>query len=289
MPRVDAHQHFWSVARGDYFWLSPASGPLYRDFGPEDLAPLREAAGIESTVLVQAAQTEAETHFMLDIAARTTWIAGVVGWTDFEAPDAPDRIAALVAHPKLVGLRPMIQDIPDDAWMLKPELAPAFRSLQQAELAFDALVYPRHLGNLLQLLGRYPDLRVVIDHCAKPQIRDGAFEPWATEMSRLARETGALCKLSGLVTEAAPNWTVGDLKPYVDHVLEAFGPRRLIWGSDWPVATLASSYGDWLSAAETLTGDLAPAERQAVFGANAVRFYRLDAPGRLAARRSSAR
>jgi L-fuconolactonase len=277
--RIDAHQHVWRVARGDYFWMTP--GPLERDFGPDDLRPLLDEAGVDATVLVQAAQTVAETHYMLEVAAATDWIAGVVGWADFEASDAADQIAALAGEPKIVGLRPMIQDIPDDDWMLRPGLDAAFKALQAHDLVFDALVYPRHLQNLLKLLGRYPEMRVVIDHCAKPQIAAGELKPWAADMARLAGETGALCKLSGLATEAGKSWSVDDLKPYVDHVLEHFGPQRLVWGSDWPVCTLAATYAEWHAAAVELTSGLGVDERAALFGGNAVRLYRLDAVGRL--------
>ena len=279
--RVDAHQHVWTVARGDYFWLSPELGPLYRDFGARDLQPLLQAAEIDATVLVQAAPTIAETRFMLEVAAETEWIAGVVGWVDFESPTAADDIATLAREPKLVGLRPMIQDIPDDDWMLRPDLDVAFRALHAHDLVFDALVFPRHLKNLLRLLERYPAMPVVIDHCAKPRIAERRFEPWASDMARLARETRAFCKLSGLVTEADRHWTLADLKPYADHVLEHFGPERVVWGSDWPVCTLAATYGEWHAAAEALVAELSPAARAAVFGGNALRLYSLDRPERL--------
>jgi L-fuconolactonase len=194
----------------------------------------------------------------------------------------PDDIGRFAEDAKLVGLRPMIQDIPDDDWMLRPGLDAAFRAVETSDLVFDALVFPRHLKNLLSLLGRYPALRVVIDHCAKPRIAEGLFEPWAADMAQLARDTGAFCKLSGLVTEAAKTWSADDLKPYVDHVLEHFGPDRIIWGSDWPVATLAATYPDWHAVARSLTSQLPPAEQAAVFGGNAIRLYKLEKPGRLA-------
>jgi L-fuconolactonase len=277
--RIDAHQHFWRVARGDYPWMAPALTPLYRDFGPGDLAPLLRATNIEATVLVQAAPTAAETRFLLDIADQTECVVGVVGWADFESPSAPDDIAALAAHPRIVGIRPMIQDIPDDGWILRADLDPAFAAVQEYGLVFDALVHPRHLRNLLKRLARHPELRIVVDHCAKPAIRDGAFEPWATDMAALAAETGAFCKISGLVTEAASDWGIDDLKPYFDHVLRYFGPDRLIWGSDWPVCTLAASYEDWHAAAQNLASELEPSEREAFFGANAAALYRLQLHG----------
>ncbi len=164
MTRIDAHQHFWAVERGDYGWLTRDLEPLYRDFEPRDLEPLLKGAGIDGTVLVQAAPTIAETVFMLGIADATPFIKGVVGWVDFEAPDAPEQIARLARHPALVGLRPMIQDIEDDDWMLRSALTPAFEALQAADLTFDALTLPRHLPNLRRLLDQHPHMRVVIDH-----------------------------------------------------------------------------------------------------------------------------
>ena len=275
MRRIDAHQHFWTLARGDYGWLTPRMAAIYRDFGPADLKPMLDAARIDGTVLVQAAPTVAETEFMLDIADTTPFVKGVVGWVDFEAADAPLVIGRLAKHPAFVGLRPMIQDIEDDDWMLRADLAPAFEALQAEGLTFDALTLPRHLPNLRRLLERYPDMRVVIDHGSKPTIRDGAIGPWDADMAALARETRAYCKLSGLVTEAKADWTVETLQPYVDHLLTVFGPNRLIWGSDWPVATLASSYDGWVVATERLLQGLSENDRVAIWGGNAARTYNL--------------
>ena len=274
-PQSDAHVHFWELARGDYDWLTPDFAAIYRDFAPGDLDPLRQQQGIDGVVLVQAAATVAETEYMLGLGAATPWVKGVVGWVEFADPAAPAEMARLAANPLLKGLRPMIQDIPDDDWMLRRDLDPAFRALIDLDLRFDALTLPRHLKNLLRLLERYPELPTVICHGAKPQIRDRAFEAWADDMTALARETRTLCKLSGLVTEAAPDWREADLRPYVDHLINVFGPQRLIWGSDWPVCTLAASYDDWRAAALSLTVELNDAEKAALFGSNAVRFYGL--------------
>ncbi len=273
--RIDAHQHFWAVARGDYGWLTPDLGVIYRDFTPDDLAPMLKDAGIEGTVLVQAAPTVAETKYMLSLADETPFIKGVVGWVDFESPDAATQIAALDAHPALVGLRPMIQDIADPLWMLGDALTPAFTELTARGLTFDALTLPQHLGPLRKLLARHPDMEAVIDHGSKPLIRDARLQGWAEDMAALASETNAWCKLSGLVTEAASDWTVDDLRPYVDHLLNTFGPSRLIWGSDWPVCTLASSYERWLETTDLLLSQLSSSERDAVMGGNAARAYNL--------------
>lgn len=273
--RIDAHQHFWSVARGDYGWLTPELGAIYRDFGPDDLGPHLTEAGIDGTVLVQAAPTVAETEFMLSLADTTPFIKGVVGWVDFAAEDAPTQIAALAGHPALVGLRPMIQDLPDPDWMLGEALTPAFDALKANDLTFDALTLPQHLGPLRALLARHGDMRVVIDHGSKPLIWDGVIEGWADDMVALARETSAFCKLSGLVTEAHPNWTTEDLRPYVQHLLDHFGPDRLIWGSDWPVCTLASSYARWWDTTQELLAGLTATERDAILGGTAARAYSL--------------
>ncbi len=273
--RIDAHQHFWALARGDYGWLTPDLGTIYRDFTPDDLLPLLAAAEIDGTVLVQAAPTVAETKFMLSLADQNAFIKGVVGWVDFEAADAPTQIAALAAHPALVGLRPMIQNIANPLWMLSDALTPAFNAVQRHDLTFDALTLPHHLDPLRQLLERHPDMRVIIDHGSKPLIKDAILGDWSDNMTAMARDTSAWCKLSGLVTEAAADWTIEDLRPYVDHLLSTFGPSRLIWGSDWPVCTLASSYERWLDTTNILLSQLSIAERQAIMGGNAARAYNL--------------
>ncbi|MBG6142413.1 L-fuconolactonase [Labrenzia sp. EL_142] len=276
MTRIDAHQHFWDIARGDYHWLTPELGPIYRNFLPSDLAPNLEAHGISGTILVQAAPTLAETRFMLSLADNSPAVKGVVGWVDFESTDAPQIISDLAAHPALVGLRPMIQDLEDDDWMLRDNLTPAFEALIANDLTFDALTFPRHLENLSALLIRFPDMRVVIDHGSKPLIRDSLIDDWAASMKQLAADTNAFCKLSGLVTEAKPDWSVDDLRPYVDHLLSTFGPQRILWGSDWPVCLLASSYERWVEATEILLNGLTPDEKDAVLGLNALRAYGLN-------------
>lgn len=276
LPRVDAHQHFWQLSRNDYGWLTPEISKIYRDFMPEDLEPHLKQHTIDATVLVQAAPTKAETDFMLSLAEGHSFIAGVVGWTDFEAPDAPDRIAELATHPKLKGLRPMIQDIADDDWMSRADLDPAFRAVVRHGLVFDALVRPRHLDNLLKLLARYPSLTCVIDHCGKPEIANNGFSSWAGSIRKLARETKVFCKLSGLVTEAGRSWTVDALRPYVEHVVSEFGADRIAWGSDWPVARLAASYDAWVEATEALLASCSSTERAAILGGTANLLYRLS-------------
>ena len=274
--KIDAHQHFWELNRGDYGWLSPNLGAIYRDFLPDDLEPLISRHDISGTILVQAAPTVAETDFLLKLAERAPFIKGVVGWVDFESPNAPSEIFRLVEHPALVGLRPMIQDISDIDWMLSSRLKPAFNALVKADLTFDALTLPSHLINLFQLLSDHYEMRTVIDHGSKPQIRNQQYSDWAKNIKRIASDTKAFCKLSGLVTEAGPNWTVNDLKPYVSHLLNTFGPHRLIWGSDWPVCTLAASYDRWIEVTHNLLDHLSKEDRLAIMGGNARTAYKLD-------------
>jgi L-fuconolactonase len=271
--RIDAHHHLWEIARGDYGWLTPDLAPIHRDFTMSDLAPILARHGIQATILVQAAPTEAETRYLLALAARHPVVAGVVGWADFAAADAPDAIARLAADPRLVGLRPMVQDILDDDWLLRPDLVPAFEAMARHDLVFDALVLPKHLPRLLAVARRHPDLQVVIDHLAKPPIRERRFEPWARDLARLAARPNVVAKLSGLVTEASVDWTGDDLKPYVDHALACFSPHRLLWGSDWPVVDLAGGYDPWRAASDALLAGLAEGERAMVFGGNAARIY----------------
>lgn len=276
--RVDAHHHVWRLDRGDYGWLTPTVelAPIYRDFGLAELRPLLAAAKVDATVLVQAAPTVEETRFLLDVARESDGLVqGVVGWIDLAARDAVATLERLAADPLLRGIRPMLQDLPDAEWIARAEVQPALAALPALGLRFDALVKPRELKPLLRVLERHPDLAVVIDHCAKPQIAVDRWQPWAADIAVLARHTGAHCKLSGLVTEAGAQWTVERLQRYAEHVLECFGPGRVMWGSDWPVLTLAASYGKWVAASDELLAGLSGAERALVLGGNARRFYAL--------------
>jgi L-fuconolactonase len=278
--RIDAHQHFWELTRGDYGWLTPALAPIHRDFGPADLWPLLHRHGIDATVLVQAAPTAAETAYLLGIAAATPFVAGVVGWVDLGAADAVARIARLADDPLLVGIRPMVQDIADDDWLLRDELTAGFAALARHRLVFDALVLPRHLTRLAAVVDRHPDLTFVIDHLAKPSVAEGALAPWDRDIAALARHPNVVCKLSGLVIEAGQGWSVDDLRPYAAHVLACFGPDRVLWGSDWPVVELAGGYDGWRRATEALLAALPQPGRDAVLGGNARRVY-LGEKGRL--------
>lgn len=269
--RIDSHHHLWRIARGDYGWLMPDLGVIHRDFEPSDLEPLLKQAGIDATILVQAAETVAETEFLLSLADVTPWIAGVVGWIDMEAPDALATLDRLARNPKFKGIRPVIQGIADDDWILRPSLDPVFDGLIERGLTFDALVLPRHLPRLLKRLEQFPQLACVIDHGAKPHLATGEIDQWKIDMAALAANTNAFCKFSGLVTEAGVNYSIETIRPAAEHLIEIFGPDRLMFGSDWPVLNLASDYGGWIKMAETFN-----ATSQADFWAGAAKeFYRL--------------
>jgi L-fuconolactonase len=286
---IDAHQHFWRLADREGQWPPPSLAEIHRDFLPEDLAPLLASSGVVGTVLVQSLPTRADTDFLLALAERHPFVLGVVGWVDLAADDAPAQIAELARNPRLKGLRPMLQDLPDDDWIDDPALGPAIEAMVEHGLTFDALVLPRHLPALGRFAARHPRLPVVIDHAAKPLIARGLIEPWLSHLNALAGLRHVHCKLSGLPTEAGPRAQpeeIGDDRgddryvPYVEAVLTMFGPRRVMWGSDWPVLNLAGSYGAWLGTCQRLCRrhSLGPDALRGVFGDNARAFYRLPRP-----------
>jgi L-fuconolactonase len=273
---VDAHHHVWRLDRGDYGWLTPALAAIYRDFSLTDLMPLAANAQIETTVLVQAAPTVAETEFLLEVArASDGFVGGVVGWVDLTAPDVVQTLERLAREPLLKSIRPMLQDLPDPDWILRDDVTRALAALPDLGLRFDALVKPAQLPALLRLPDRHPDLAIVVDHGGKPEIAAQGWEPWAGTMRSLAHCPRVTCKLSGLATEAGPDWTVNELKRYVDHLLDCFGPDRLMWGSDWPVVELGGGYRRWAEATDALLQGLPGADRMAIRGDNARRFYGL--------------
>jgi L-fuconolactonase len=273
--RIDSHQHFFKPDQVYYSWMKP-EWPIARDFLPEDLKPLLERHGITKTVLVQAADSEEENAFTLDLAHRNGFIAGVVIWLDMESPQFPERLSHYMADPKFLGIRPMIESIPDDGWMLRPAVKRSFRLLVEKKVCFDFLTFPRHLPHVLQILEECPGLRAVIDHISKPAIKDGILKPWADLMAQVAAYPNVCCKLSGMITEAHHQaWKPADLSPYIRHVLTVFGPDRCMFGSDWPVCLLAGSYDQVVDALQRNLPALGDDEMGDIFGGTAARFYGL--------------
>jgi L-fuconolactonase len=244
---IDAHHHLWQLARADYGWIGhgadPALIPIERDYLVEDYRRVAEANGVSGSITVQAAQTVAETRWLLQQARNSGgFVRGVVGWIDMAAANASEILCDLAQDPFLRGIRPMLQDLPDTEWILQPKIGPALRAVMELDLSFDLLVRPPHLKAALELLGRYPELRAIVDHGGKPQIAQGMWQPWADDMRLLAQETPVYCNLSGLVTEARTGCKVSDLRRYAEHLIECFGAERLVWGSDWPVMLLNGDY-----------------------------------------------
>ncbi len=273
--RIDSHHHFWSLARGDYGWLTPEFGVLCQDFLPIDLGDILADEQVKRTVLVQAAPTVAETRYLLSLADESCSIAAVVGWVDMEASEAVSQIHNFSCHAKFRGIRPMIQDIPELDWILRSELDPVIRTLESLDLSFDALIKTEHIGNLQEFSRRYPALRIVIDHAAKPNIVGGEFSDWAVAIRKISKSTNVYCKISGLLTEAKPGAKAQDLKPWVDHLIECFGAERLMWGSDWPVLNLVSDYRCWAEMSDLLFEELSETERNYIYGETACAFYKI--------------
>jgi L-fuconolactonase len=279
--RVDAHHHLWDPGRRAYPWMDESVAAIRRPFGPADLDAAAGPQGFGQTVVVQAVSSLEETEELLDVAAASDRVAGVVGWVDLADPELAATLAALRGRPggqALVGVRHQVHDEPDPDWLLRDQVVDGLAAVAAAGLAYDLLVRERELPAARAVAERLPELTLVVDHLAKPRIREGATEPWAGELATLARHPNVACKVSGLVTEADWGaWTPDQLVPYVRHAADVFGPERLAFGSDWPVCLLAAGYGEVVAAtAEALNrAGLDPAEREAVFGANARRLYRL--------------
>jgi len=280
---VDAHHHLWDLSVRDQDWI-PEHSPLRRDFTVADLAPEASAAGVDRTVLVQTITVPEETPEFLALAAAHELIAGVVGWSDLTRPDIADELARLRELPgghHLKGIRHQVQGEPDPEWLLRPDVHRGLAAVADAGLVYDLVVQSHQLPACTKAAAALPQLTFVLDHLGKPPIASGALDPWAPDLRALAALPNTVAKLSGLVTEADPaSWTADELRPYADTALDAFGPDRLMFGSDWPVCTLGASYGEMLTATQELTSGLSPAERTLLFETTATRVYGLAEPAR---------
>lgn len=275
MP-VDSHHHLWAYDADTYAWITDAMGVLRRDYGVDDLAAACRGTGIDATIAVQARQTLDENDALLGAAAASPLVAGVVGWVDLQAPDVADVLARYASRPAFVGVRHVVQAEPD-GFLLGAAFTAGIRALRPLGLVYDILVVARQLPEAIAFVDRHPDQPFVLDHLGKPTIRAGAFdEAWARAFRDLARRPHVTCKLSGLVTEVRdPTWSVDLLRPYVDVALEAFGPSRLMLGTDWPVCRLRAEYATWLEAADALLAQLSSDERSAITDTTARRVYGL--------------
>lgn len=273
---IDSHQHFWIYAAPEYPWIDDAKDALKLDYMPADLAPLMAANGIDGTVAVQARQNLRETEFLLELADNNDFIRGVVGWVDLRAEDIEAQLERVAPHPRLVGVRHIVHDEGDDRFMLGGSFLDGLALLNQYQLTYDLLLYPRHLRVAIDVVKRFPDQPFVLDHISKPFIKDGILEPWASEIRELASFDNVWCKVSGMVTEAAwKTWTQDDYAPYLDVVFDCFGIDRLMFGSDWPVCTLSGSYGEVVGIVRDYINGLSDKDKDKVMGANARAFYGL--------------
>ena len=271
--KLDAHQHFWRYSAAEYPWI-PIGSALQRDWLPEDLAALQEPLGFDGSIAVQARQTLEVTRWLLSLADQHPHIRGVVGWVDLRVAELGAELRQFAAHPKFVGVRHVVQDEPDERFMLGAEFLRGLSQLRDFGLTYDLLIFPKQLPVAREVVARFPEQAFVLDHIAKPPIQRREHEPWATEIRALARHPNVCCKLSGLVTEADhQHWREDDLWPYLDVIAETFGPARLMIGSDWPVCLLASSYQRTMQAMMTWTQKFSSAEQAGIFGDNCARFY----------------
>ncbi len=276
MTKVDSHQHFWQLSRGDYHWLTPELKVLYKDFLPEKLAVELSPNKVKQTILVQAAESEKETQFLLELAKNTEFVAGIVGWVDLENSLAIDKLTALAKNAYFKGIRPMLQEIDDVNWILNEEFTPIFTFMAENQLTFDALIKDVHLSNIYILACRHPTLNIVIDHCAKPDLSKPPTEFWKSKLANVAECHNVFIKLSGLLTEAPQGQVNVDvIHPYFDHIIAVFGPSRIMWGSDWPVIKLNGDYDTWVSLTKSLLKNHSFDDKCKIWADNARNFYRL--------------
>jgi L-fuconolactonase len=271
--RLDAHQHFWSYDAAQYPWI-PSGSPLHRSWLPEDLAALQKPLGFEGSIAVQARQVVGESDWLLGLADKHANVKGVVGWVDLRSDRVEADLARLAAHPKFVGVRHVVQEEPDVDFMLGKDFQRGISKLHAHGLTYDILIYPKQLEAAIRLAANFPDQPFVLDHIAKPQIKDGTIEPWKSQLRRLAKLPNVHCKVSGMLTEADHQaWKAEQFRPYLDTVFEAFGPSRLMYGSDWPVCLFAGSYEQAFRLVDDYARGLTAAERAGLFGGNCQKFY----------------
>lgn len=276
--KIDAHQHFWHYDPVRDAWITPSMEVIRRDFLPHDLLPALQTAGIDGAVSVQASQSELETEFLLGLAEGQEAIRGVVGWVDLRADNLRERLDYFRPHAKLRGFRHIVQAEPDDLFLLRTEFMDGVRLLEEYGYTYDILIYPNHLPVAREFVTRLPHQKFVVDHLAKPYIKQGNIEKWAQDMASLARRENVSCKVSGMVTEADWDlWTPEQLRPYLDVVFEAFGPDRVLFGSDWPVCLVASSYERWVQVLEAYMASFTESEKAKFWGGNTLRFYDIPA------------
>ncbi|HEX4007389.1 MAG TPA: amidohydrolase family protein [Acidobacteriaceae bacterium] len=273
---IDAHHHLWRYNDRDYTWMNGAMSALRRDFLVPDLEAVTRDTGVDGTVAVQARQTVDETEFLLDLATHHPIMRGVVGWVPLCEPDVATHLERYAANPRCKGVRHVLHDEPDDFFMLRDDFNRGIRLLRPLDLVYDILIFERHLPQTIEFVDRHPGQIFVVDHIAKPRIKDGTITPWRENLTELARRDNVYCKISGMATEADWHaWTTDQLHPYFDVVLAAFGPQRLMFGSDWPVLTLAGSYRRWVDTVHSFIADLSPTERDDITQTTAMRAYRL--------------
>jgi L-fuconolactonase len=274
---IDSHHHFWHYNPREYGWITESMSVLRRDFLPTDLKNEITGAGVEGVVSVQARQSLAETRWLLELADKNDFIRGVVGWAPLRSPEVQKDLQQLAGRKKLKSVRHVLQDEPDDDFMLRPQFDRGMAALREFGLRYDILIFERHLPQAIRLVDRHPHLTLILDHIAKPRIKDSVLSPWRENLAELARRPNVYCKLSGVVTEAEHrSWTAAQLRPYMDAALEAFGPRRLMFGSDWPVCLLACEYGRWFEIVSDFALRLSSAERARLLGETAIEAYGLN-------------
>lgn len=275
---VDAHQHFWRIDRGVYDWIDDSIPALRRDYMPEHLQAHLKLNNVSKTILVQASETDEENIFLISLAQNFDFVGGIIAWVDLDAPGAISILQDLAKNPLIKGIRPVLQAIEDSHWILKDNVMACLRELPKLGLRFDALIQARHIGAIVTLAQKIPELNIVIDHASKPSFKNGiGIAPvWRDQIKQFADLPQVYCKMSGLITEYGAGWSVNSLQSVVDHILDVFSPSRIMWGSDWPVLELDATYSEWFESTQKLIKKCSPADKEEIMGGTASRFYGLN-------------